>query len=361
MKLRIDKESEVPVHLQIREQIIFQISTGELPIGAVMPSVRELENRLKIHRNTIGDVYAELVRERWLVQRRGSRLVVVQREDTSTQVADHSLDALIAKTICLAREQGLSLSQLAASILAHDLIAPPNRLLIVEPERGMGEMMKCEVRKATGLSADSYSVPELRLRPDLLNGAILLVPSYLIHLLDFVPPKQHAALVPLKYSLFDAFVQRVDALKKPSVVGLISVTGPGLRTITGPLAAAINTRHEVCYFWLEWPPKADGAIVVRRLATKLLPPDIPVLVKGQETPLQDLSKVIAGETEAKLGEVSPADYPLASLEDLKSVDLLLCDSITYDLVKHPNRLKYQLLSTESLEKIAGLGIPRMPS
>src|SRR3974390_3053544 len=107
MKIRIDKTSEVPVHLQLREQIIFQISTGELPIGYAMPSVRELERRLGIHRNTISQAYAELVEERWLVKERGRRLVVVHRCDAPPTKAESDLEAVIEHLLVAARMRGV--------------------------------------------------------------------------------------------------------------------------------------------------------------------------------------------------------------------------------------------------------------
>ena len=353
MKFQIDKTGPVPLHLQLREQIIFKISTGELVVGETMESVRGLARSLKIHHNTVSQVYKELVAEHWLVYNKSRRLIVLRVQDSAREPT-LTLDSMIDQLVLTAQKEGLTPLQLTQRILERTRGEPLQRLLIVEPERGMGEMMKCEIHRATGLSADAYSISELRLRPELLKGAILLVPGYLIHLLDFVPAKQRAAIVPLKYSLFDAFVERVSKLSQPSVVGLVSVTGPGLRTITGPLASALNTRHEVCYFWLEWPPKSGGKVVIRRLATHLLPPDVPVLVQGQKAEEPSLWEVLEGQ--AELTEVMPSDYPVASMDDVQAVDLLLCDSITYDLVQHRNRLKYQLLSAESLQRIAGLSL-----
>jgi len=85
-----------------------------------------------------------------------------------------------------------------------------------------------------------------------------------------------------------------------------------------------------------------------------LPPDVPVLVQGQKAEERSLWEVLEGQ--AELTEVMPSDYPVASMDDVQAVDLLLCDSITYDLVQHRNRLKYQLLSAESLQRIAGLSL-----
>jgi hypothetical protein len=44
--------------------------------------------------------------------------------------------------------------------------------------------------------------------------------------------------------------------------------------------------------------------------------------------------------------------PLVSEADLRTIDVLFCDSVTYHAVKHPRRIRYQLLADESLERIA---------
>jgi hypothetical protein len=44
--------------------------------------------------------------------------------------------------------------------------------------------------------------------------------------------------------------------------------------------------------------------------------------------------------------------PLVSEADLRTIDVLFCDSVTYHAVKHPQRIRYQLLADESLQRIA---------
>jgi DNA-binding transcriptional regulator YhcF (GntR family) len=95
MKFRIDPTSEVPLHHQLRQQIIFYISTGELPIGAAMPSARQLERQLKIHHNTIFKVCSELADQHWLVREKGRRVVVVHPRVPSPAQPGDGVDALI--------------------------------------------------------------------------------------------------------------------------------------------------------------------------------------------------------------------------------------------------------------------------
>ncbi len=71
MQIRVNRGSEVPLREQVAEQIILQIVTEELKPGEVLPSVRELARRLKIHHNTVSHAYRDLVRRHWLAGRRG--------------------------------------------------------------------------------------------------------------------------------------------------------------------------------------------------------------------------------------------------------------------------------------------------
>src|SRR5215472_15501232 len=152
MKIHINKQSEVPVHEQLREQIIFLLGTGRLSIGEPLPSVRELARRLKVHHNTVSHVYRDLVREGWLITRRGTRLVAVQKARGAREDAGKptNLDDLIDLMVRFADEHEYSLQQLAGRVRERLLAAPPDHLLIVEPEAELGSLMREEIRRAIG-------------------------------------------------------------------------------------------------------------------------------------------------------------------------------------------------------------------
>ena len=77
MDIRIDTSSDVPIRRQLTEQVIFLIATERLQHGDLLPSVRELARRLKVHHNTVSEAYQDLVRRKWLERRRGSRLFLL--------------------------------------------------------------------------------------------------------------------------------------------------------------------------------------------------------------------------------------------------------------------------------------------
>lgn len=61
--IRINKESGVPLYLQVKKQIMDLIKNGTLKVGNKMPTERELSENLKVSRNTISAAYNELEQE----------------------------------------------------------------------------------------------------------------------------------------------------------------------------------------------------------------------------------------------------------------------------------------------------------
>lgn len=84
MNLEIERESPVPIYLQIKSQVNSQILSGELLDGSPMPSERMLAEQLGIHRNTVTRAYGELKAEGLLQssQGKGYRASVRSRKNT---------------------------------------------------------------------------------------------------------------------------------------------------------------------------------------------------------------------------------------------------------------------------------------
>ena len=346
MPIRIDKTAEVPVHEQIRQQVIFGIATGEFPPGYVMPSRTQLARQLGINPNTAGAAYAALAEARWLVRQKGSRFVVVHPKGPLPDPKTEDIDTLLVRVLAAARAQGKPPADLTARVQELVLAGPPDHFLIVEPEPGIGLVLKYEVQKATKRRVVSCSIPQLWEQPELLKGAALLVPGYLADLLDFLPVEQRAAMTQLVYSPFGKFVDHVRNLSEPSVIGMVSVSGPGMKTMDGVFAESIADRHRLIPFLLEWPAAKNGKVVIRKLDSSDLPPDIDIRVlglKGSEA------------RDAMLAVPPPRDWaahlPIATEDDLNAVDVLFTDSITHNFVRHSLCIKYHLLSEASLRAI----------
>ncbi|AKN32940.1 transcriptional regulator [Clostridium carboxidivorans P7] len=63
IEIKINKESGVPLYLQVKKQIMDLIKTDILTVGNKMPTERELSEKLKVSRNTISTAYNELEQE----------------------------------------------------------------------------------------------------------------------------------------------------------------------------------------------------------------------------------------------------------------------------------------------------------
>lgn len=76
MLLSIDMQSEIPIYIQMRNQIIEGIATGNLKPGDTLPSVRQMASDLGINLHTVNKVYTLLKQEGFLaVHRRGGIIV----------------------------------------------------------------------------------------------------------------------------------------------------------------------------------------------------------------------------------------------------------------------------------------------
>ena len=344
MQIHIDKQSEVPARDQLRQQIIFLIGTGQLPIGMELPSVRQLARRLKVHHNTISHAYSQLTRDGWLVKKRGSRLVVGQT--TKSRIEDFAdLDDLIDGAIRLARSHGYSLQQLTSRVRARLLAEPSDHLLLVAPEKDLAELIRAEIGEAVGHQPDACSTSMLQQNPSIAIGAILITPSYFA---AKVRPAVSAdrTVVAISYSPADEYIAAIRNLPQPSVIGVVSVSALFLETANGLLAPAIGRRHSFREFLVQKPAGSTSEL---RLAD--YSPDEQSLNLSDTWRLPDEK---LSDTHRRSHAVGGISRELSSSPDLEGFDLLFCDSLGYAVVKHRRSVKYRLISEESLAEIENI-------
>lgn len=78
-QVHITTGSGTPIYRQIVDQVRLAATTGALPAGHAMPSVRSLAERLVINANTVAKAYGELVRDGVLESRQSLGYFVAQR------------------------------------------------------------------------------------------------------------------------------------------------------------------------------------------------------------------------------------------------------------------------------------------
>ena len=97
----LNPQSGIPIYRQIVEQVTRLISGGQLPVGAELPSVRELALEHSVNPMTISKAYALLEGEGLLERQRGKPMRVAARRHRQApltqrlQQLEHSVDELV--------------------------------------------------------------------------------------------------------------------------------------------------------------------------------------------------------------------------------------------------------------------------
>ncbi|MFD2366570.1 GntR family transcriptional regulator [Pseudoduganella sp. GCM10020061] len=89
-----------PINRQIVDGVRRHIASGELAVGAALPSVRGLALQLSINPNTVAKAYSELTAEGWLESRPGLGVFVAPpRQRLSDEERERRLDDAIQRFV----------------------------------------------------------------------------------------------------------------------------------------------------------------------------------------------------------------------------------------------------------------------
>ncbi|HKI98598.1 MAG TPA: GntR family transcriptional regulator [bacterium] len=115
-RFMINKQSAVPLHVQLKEQIRYAIMSGDYQPGSPLPSIRELTAQLGIHRNTVHRVYLELQAGGLLSSKAGKGVFVSETLTETVSTKDlNAADALIER--CFEEGNALGISPITLSRL----------------------------------------------------------------------------------------------------------------------------------------------------------------------------------------------------------------------------------------------------
>lgn len=100
LMLQIATGDPRPINRQIVDGVRRLIASGELPVGAALPSVRGLAQQLTINPNTVAKAYSELTAEGWLDARAGLGLfVATPRQRLSSEERARRLDDAVQRFV----------------------------------------------------------------------------------------------------------------------------------------------------------------------------------------------------------------------------------------------------------------------
>jgi DNA-binding transcriptional regulator YhcF (GntR family) len=197
VRLWFAASSEVPVYRQLVTQVVLAILSGELRPGDRLPSTRELARRFGLHPNTISAGYRQLQREGWTELRHGSG-VYVRKHKEPVPTPEQLLDQHIARFV-----RDLRTIPLPAATIRHRLeqrlaAPPPSRLVLVEPDAELRQILLAETRAATSLPVSTSSPEECARHKPSPPAIYVCRPSKATAIRSILPPGAELVVLPIR-------------------------------------------------------------------------------------------------------------------------------------------------------------------
>ena len=159
---RVDRDSDLPVGVQVAWRLRAQIASGKLGAGDKLPSVRELAEAAGINANTVRAIYGRLEADGLLLTRHGLGTFVAADTQSSADV-----ERIAADAVAEARRAGIAPSDVARSIYASgwaggDTRSPHHELPDVGVEADEAAARRELRRQIARLEAELAAYPEAR-------------------------------------------------------------------------------------------------------------------------------------------------------------------------------------------------------
>ena len=118
MNISIDLRSDIPIYLQIVEQVRQKLASGDLSPNDQLPTVRALASDLRINFNTVSRAY-RLLDEAGIIstqQGRGTYILEMPAPEVVERLRRESLDALSRQYLSQVSRLGFSLEDAFANL-----------------------------------------------------------------------------------------------------------------------------------------------------------------------------------------------------------------------------------------------------
>lgn len=107
MNILIDFENELPIYIQLRNEIVKGIAKGEIENGYSLPSVRALASDIGINMHTVNKAYNILKSEGYIIldRRHGAFISVSERNEQDEKKFKEDLSVIIHRCIAKNMEE----------------------------------------------------------------------------------------------------------------------------------------------------------------------------------------------------------------------------------------------------------------
>ncbi len=107
IQITIDENSGIPLWLQLRNRLIYLITSGHYQTGDKLPTMRELAVSIGVNYNTVSKVYQDIERDGYIISKRGRGTFVHDGYRANVDAAEDAADSLADAFIQQCRELGV--------------------------------------------------------------------------------------------------------------------------------------------------------------------------------------------------------------------------------------------------------------
>ncbi len=129
MNILLDLRSNLPIYIQIVEQVRQQVANSQLKPGDQLPTVRALASDLRVNFNTVARAY-RLLDEAGIIstqQGRGTYILDEPPPEITQSLRMASLDSLVRRFLEEAAQLGFTATQAIEHLTKHSLNLKPER------------------------------------------------------------------------------------------------------------------------------------------------------------------------------------------------------------------------------------------
>ncbi|HHY13760.1 MAG TPA: GntR family transcriptional regulator [Thermoanaerobacterales bacterium] len=188
LHIDLDRQSGVPIYLQIKFRIKELIEQGIWRHGFKLPTERKLANELGLSRNTISNAYNELEKEGYIYSRQGKGTFVSFSENIRHRqiLYDEELINIIDRAIGEALNKGYSLDDF--KIICHTRIEEQRqiyksfKIAFIECNKEQLESFLKRIRLEDGIIAETILLDDFRRNPleinEILRNVDIIVTTF---------------------------------------------------------------------------------------------------------------------------------------------------------------------------------------
>ena len=113
---QIDHESDIPIWVQLRNRLVYLISSGHYQPGDQLPTVRELAAEASMNYNTVNKAYLNLTNDGYITTSRGKGAFVNNLSIEDIEENDEEVVRVLDDCISVCRDLGLTLPEIEKSL-----------------------------------------------------------------------------------------------------------------------------------------------------------------------------------------------------------------------------------------------------